>query len=346
MKGILNDYFKIKKVFILGAGFSYSAGLPLTNDLLQLIHEQASKMSYGVEPWGQAQRLIKELQYYYPLHTFTHEKIVNGEFNGVIDIEEFLSFTSAESSFLYPGDKLTEHGSYFMSFCKKWIGEILISKQIGILNRIPNFYHDFVRNLENTLILTFNWDTILEILFESNNIDYRYQLNYANNESSNIGIPLVKMHGSIDWVSKRKIKTKDKHLEFQDLGDEFTDIVKAKGLLTDFYDRMYYPWIVLPNYDKITQLSNYGRTWETPNRYLDGDIEVIVIGYSLRPDDFHSRSFIYPLLVNRSRKGSVKVRLLISQKMKQRKRKSKIDTEVLKIVNFGSAALIKNPWTS
>jgi hypothetical protein len=309
LKGTLNNYFEIKRVFILGAGFSSSAGLPLTNDLLQLVHKQASQMQYGDEPWGQAERLINELKYYYPNKDFTHEKIQSGEFNE-IDIEEFLSFISAESSFLYPGDKLTQHGSYFISFCKKWIGEILVNKQIGILNRIPQFYHEFVRNLDNSMILTFNWDTVIETLFESNNIPYRYQLNSKDYDSRNKSIPLIKMHGSIDWFSKSNVRINEEHLKFENIGDEFTNMVKAKGILKDFYERMYYPWIVLPNYDKITQLSNYGKTWETPNRYLNDNLEIVIIGYSLRPDDFHSRSFIYPELVHQSRSGNFQIKVI------------------------------------
>jgi hypothetical protein len=310
LRGILNQYFEINRVFILGAGFSYPAGLPLTNELLQLIHTQASQMQYGDSPWGQADRLINELKYYYPNTEFTHEKIQSGEFNEQIDIEEFLSFTSADSSFLYPGDKLSQHGSYFISFCKKWIGEILLTKQIGLLNRLPQFYHDFVTNLDNSMILTFNWDTVLETLLESNSIPYRYQLNSKDYESRNKSIPLIKMHGSIDWISKPKVSIREEHLKFESIGDEFTNIVKAKGKLKDFYERMHYPWIVLPNYDKITQLSQYGKTWETPIRYLNDNLEVVIIGYSLRQDDFHSRSFIYPELVHQSRKGHLKVKVV------------------------------------
>jgi hypothetical protein len=323
LRGILNQYYEINRIFILGAGFSYSAGLPLTNDLLQLIHRQASQMEYGDEPWGQAERLINELKYYYPNTEFSHQKIQNGEFNEQIDFEEFLSFTSADSSFLYAGDKLTQHGSYFISFCKKWLGEILVNKQIGLLNRIPQFYVDFVRNLNNSMILTFNWDTVVETLFDSYNIPYRYQLNSRDYESRNKSIPLIKMHGSIDWISKPEIRKNKKLLKFESIGDEFTNIVKAKGNLKDFYERMYYPWIVLPNYDKITQLSNFGKTWETPVRYLNDNLEIVIIGYSLRPDDFHSRSFIYPELVHQSRRGCLKVKVVDFAESKKKEKEIK-----------------------
>lgn len=279
-------------------------------------------MRYGDEPWGQAERLLNELKYYYPNNNITHEKVQNGELNDIINIEEFLSFTSAESSFLYPGDNLTQHGSYFISFCKKWIGEILVSKQAGILNRIPNFYNQFIKNLENSLILTFNWDTVVETLFESNSIKYRYQLNSEGYDSRNQSIPFIKMHGSIDWVSKRADNIKGQ-FEFESLGSEFIDIVKAKGNLIDFYEKMNYPWIVLPNYDKITQLSRYGKTWETPGKYLNDNLEVVIIGYSLRPDDFHSRSFIYPKLVHQSRKGSIKVKVVDYAENNKKKREIK-----------------------
>ena len=310
MKGVLNDHFGIKRVFILGAGFSVAAGLPLTNKLLPLIHQQASKMQYGDEKWGQAERLLNKLRYYYPNIQITHEKIQSGYYNDYIDIEEFLSLASAHSSFLHPSDKLTQHGSYFISFCKKWLGEIILREQNDLLSRIPNFYHEFIKGLNSSLILTFNWDTIVETLLEQNLIKYRYQLNTEDYDNRKKSIPLIKMHGSVDWFSNRKISKKDHELKTQKLGNEYKEIAKAIGNPKEFYNNMNYPWIVLPNYDKITQLKNYGTIWEQPGRYLNDNLEVIIIGYSLRPDDFHSRSFIYPMLVRGSKDKSIKLKVI------------------------------------
>lgn len=309
MKGILKDMYKIKKVYILGAGFSKGAGLPLTNQLLSLLHEQASYMEYDNSKWGQAGRILENLKYYYPREKFTHAKIASGKFNH-INIEEFLSLVAAESFFLHPSDRMTEHGSYFISLCKKWLSEIILYHQEIGLKNIPDHYDKFVQSLDNSLILTFNWDTVIENLCEKNDKKYRYQLYEKNYDAITKSVPIIKLHGSIDWVSRRKKYDKDLSLEFKILGSQLMTMRKAIGNLYKFYEKYYYPWIVLPNFDKFSNLKKFGSMWEEPGRYLHDELEVIIIGYSLRPDDYHARSFIYPRLVRGSEWGELKVKVI------------------------------------
>ena len=59
-------------------------------------------------------------------------------------------------------------------------------------------YEGFVQFCKNnnTAILTTNWDTILEILFKKNKIDFHTQIE-GDKSSNNLNI--VKLHGSINW---------------------------------------------------------------------------------------------------------------------------------------------------
>lgn len=310
LRGVLSHYGGIKRVFIIGAGFSYPAGLPLTNQLLSLIHHRARLMKYGEHRWGQAQRLMNELKYYYPLDKFTHKKISDGNFNDKIDIEEFLSYVHSESNCLHPSDMLTEHGSYFVSFCKRWLGEIIYSKQNEIFKSMPDYFNDFVLNIQNSIILCFNWDTLLEHQFDRNDIKYRYQFHSDNYEQRLESIPLIKLHGSIDWFTNNRNAIDSKSLRLEALGSEFVSISRGVGNLQEYYNSMKYPWIVIPTFDKLGQIRVYGQIWETPTRYLDDDLEVIVIGYSMRPDDYHARSFIYPKIVNETRRGTMSVKVV------------------------------------
>jgi hypothetical protein len=50
--------------------------------------------------------------------------------------------------------------------------------------------------------------------------------------------------------------------------------------------------------------------WQTPWIWLHDDLEVIVIGFSMRPDDFHTRAFLYPQLVHGSQDGSLSVKVV------------------------------------
>ena len=44
--------------------------------------------------------------------------------------------------------------------------------------------------------------------------------------------------------------------------------------------------------------------------FLQDDLEVVLIGFSMRPDDFHTRAFIYPQLVQGSQSGSLSVKVV------------------------------------
>jgi hypothetical protein len=50
--------------------------------------------------------------------------------------------------------------------------------------------------------------------------------------------------------------------------------------------------------------------WQTPWMFLQDKLEVILIGFSMRPDDYHSRAFIYPQLVQGSRSGTLSVKVV------------------------------------
>ena len=115
MRGLLKDR-GIKRVYILGAGFSAPLGLPLTRDLLKEIHQIASTKNWYNDkhhpyPEGQAEFLLEQLRYYFPLNRFSHKKIRDGMYPKNFDIEKFLSYALFSSVF---GDNFSEQGDKFM----------------------------------------------------------------------------------------------------------------------------------------------------------------------------------------------------------------------------------------
>jgi pimeloyl-ACP methyl ester carboxylesterase len=50
--------------------------------------------------------------------------------------------------------------------------------------------------------------------------------------------------------------------------------------------------------------------WQLPWLWLEDDLEITIIGYSIRPDDYQSRAFIYPRLVRGSRCGALRVKVI------------------------------------
>lgn len=317
MRGLLKDR-GIERIYILGAGFSAPLGMPLTNDLLKLTHAVARcKLRYNNgNPYkkGEAEWLLQELSFYFPLLKFSHEKIEQGEIFEGFDIERFLSYALAISAF---GEDFSNGGDRFVSSLKSWIGEAIWRKQIECMkNKIPEQYFHFLDTLNYSLIFTFNWDTVVETFLDRACIKYDYGLSSAYKKS---GIPIIKLHGSIDWFLNPWIKSTNVKTELireldqpSDLNEE-EKIHKVTQDLRYFYENtstLNYPLLVIPGYDKISQVKKLGNMWKYLWSCLQDDLEVIIIGFSLRPDDYHSRAIFYPQLVYDSKAGRLKVKVL------------------------------------
>jgi hypothetical protein len=321
MRGLMRDR-GIKRIYILGAGFSAPLGMPLTGKLLKLTHTIAQKKPWydtnrNPYPRGQADWLLQELRFYFPLEEFSHEQIQNEEFSENFDIEKFLSYACAISAF---GDDFSRGEDKFVTFLKGWIGEAILEKQEQCMKEnISKEYIDFINSLDRSLVLTFNWDTVVETLLDRASKKYDFGLVSASEKQ---GIPIIKLHGSIDWFLNPCIKDKDvqdvqteviRRLDQPDDLDEEEKIHRVKQNLPYFYknsETLNYPLLVIPGYDKISQAKKLGNVWSSPWAYFYDDLEIIIIGFSLRPDDYHSRAVIYPNLVQGSKCGSLKVKVV------------------------------------
>lgn len=320
MRGTLKTY-GINKVFILGAGFSAPLGMPLTGDLLRLSYEVATQKPWYDEgkpvPYGMGQWMLDELQWYFPLEKFTHEKLQEGDIPNNFDFEKFLSYAYAISAF---GEQWDAHGDKFVSFLRIFLGQAIFNKQIECFNRkIDQPYKSFVKSLSNSLVMTFNWDTVLEYFMEQSRIDYSYDFPSTYNTSI---VPIIKLHGSIDWFSDFEYKEKD-WMKFSPVyrpsngikdGEIIYDdpvLFRSEGNLLDYYDKAYMsPRIIAPGYDKLSQVVTLGDYWKYPWMFLQDELEVIIIGFSLRPDDYHSRAFLYPQLFSGAKEGNLSIKVI------------------------------------
>lgn len=312
MRGLLRLH-GINRVYVLGAGFSAPIGMPLTGELLKEAHTIA-----GTKPWygdggapspnGQADWLLEQLQWYFPLDNFSHEAIHNSAFPRGFDVEKFLSYVASTSAFKFKtGERWNEHGDKFTAFLKSWLAEAIVRRQTAALADVPAAYMRFAKSLKGALVLTFNWDTVLESLLQRHGLGFAFDLHSAYGNGL---IPVIKLHGSIDWFSKPdKAEMKD-WMQFDPLSDNFDGCLRAQGNLLAYYAHHLTPWIVTPSYDKTSQILSLGDIWQLPWNFLQDELEVIVIGFSMRPDDFHSRAFLYPQLVHGTRKGYLRVKVV------------------------------------
>ena len=325
MKGYLN-LNGINRIYILGAGFSAPAGFLLADKLLKEIHDVAAKQQFPDKlcKFCQAQWLLETLQFYYPLSNFSHEMILNNELPEDFDLEKFISYVSVESTCqLDTGEQFDEHGSRFLSYLKRWIAQAIYGYQEKVIHKIPDFYHRFVSLTKNSVVFTFNWDTFLENLLETN--DILYELDSRSNLQPGV-LPLFKLHGSIDWFSYPNSLIIKKWMEFEKLGNTFDGLYRAKVNqrgLGEYYDALLSPRIVVPAYDKTDQIKQLGGQWSLLYMFFQGELDVVIIGFSMREDDYHSRAIIYPQLVQGSQAGDLKVKVVTLAKSSHEKENMK-----------------------
>ena len=336
MKGYLN-LNGINRIYILGAGFSAPAGFPLTKNLLKEVHHVASKQKFADDEteFGQAQLLLDTLRFYYPLANFSHELILNDQLPKDFDIEKFMSYVSVESACqLNTGEQFNEHGSQFVSDLKRWIAQAIFNHEKKALRNVPDFYHKFISLTKNSLIFTFNWDTFLETLFEINKV--RYELDSRHSLHPDV-VPLFKLHGSIDWFSCPHPVKRKKWMRFQALGKTFEGMYRGSvdgDSLDCFYEAFLTPWIVVPAYDKIDQIKQLGGQWGLLYMFFQSELEVVIIGFSMRDDDYHSRAIIYPQLVQGSQQGDLSVKVVSFARSSEEKEEIKNKFAGIKNCNF------------
>jgi hypothetical protein len=327
VSGLLKLY-GIRRVFIIGAGFNAPLGMSLTRDLLKAVHSVARtkrwhlSLEKGDSPNGQADWLVEQLKWYFPLDEIDHDSIAAGKLPKNFDIENFLSYAAASSAFVRNTSQQwnAQGDDKFIMFLKSWIAEAIVKQQQQALAKSTHIYNRFVCSLSNSLVLTFNWDTLIESFFEANHIKYSFDLPAT---FKNGRIPLIKLHGSVDWFAMPHKSARKEGMSFQRVSKLSGGCFRAKGNLLAYYNHLLTPRIIIPSFDKISQISSLGMFWQTPWMFLQDKLEVVLIGFSMRPDDFHTRAFIYPQLVEGSRSGSLSVKVVDYAKGNRQKKKIK-----------------------
>ena len=179
------------RLFVLGAGFSEPAGLPLGKDLLERVRQDV-RGSFGHAGWnGTLEQEIEEWASLYP-----------GE---SIDLERVLAYSHRKHYLrLLGSDEYFAHGSRSIVAARRAIQRILIG---ATPNDTPSVYREFARQLcPNDVVLTFNYDTLLEQALDD--IGKPYTLTPEWWLETDPGgfepkfVDLLKLHGSIDWYDR------------------------------------------------------------------------------------------------------------------------------------------------
>ncbi len=324
-------------IYILGAGFSKPAKLPLGNELFEYVLKEIKKPTI----WHNHTINLYENFLKDDIERFINYKAsVSGELlnENEINFEEFLSYLDIEHYFgLLGGDTWSNEGNESQVLIRNYISKVIFDKQNEIKESNFNLYELFVEKLRpEDIVITFNYDTILEKVLDKKKIKYRlFPVRYDEvNENEGIlntisdEVIILKMHGSIDWFSIKNYREQFKHhlkhknyyppsmsifdnrIKFQPekiidepyLSDSgLQDIYKVKNL-GDYFSisslMTEAPLILSPSMNKILYINPLLDFWWGFGHNGSFSKNIVIIGFSMPKHDAYLTQCIYSVINN------------------------------------------------
>jgi len=268
-------------VYILGSGFSASCGLPTLINLFPEI------LKYNRPGEEDVENVHDGLEFLYP-----HFNPKNpGKYP---PFEEFLSLVKISEEF---GAEGLEPGSFEKGY---WLEKYKSS--LRLLTDCINEYQStilkenkdkairfFIDNLKNgDTIITFNWDTLIETILSEK------EITFSLTERLPSGVSIFKLHGSLSWQLLPK-GVVPKHPEYyQSLSEDGKLLFRKDHHYVDLWDALdESPYIVAPVSNKTPFENRFiKKIWHESFDSLIEAEKIVVIGYSLPPEDLHARSLI------------------------------------------------------
>ena len=314
------------RLFVLGAGFSAPAGLPLGNGLLERVRQDV-RGSFRRAGWdGTLEQEIEEWASLYPCQS--------------IDLERVLAYSHRKHYLrLLGSDEYFAHGSRSIVAARHAIQRILIR---ATPNATPLLYREFALRLcPHDVLLTFNYDTLLEQALDDIGKPYtltpEWWLETDRGGLEPKFVDLLKLHGSIDWYDRYYLDSAMRwHAEqahdvpnrdpifgptptvpSEPLSRGRTEVFGSHLLprvfrvpnhkkhfpMEDKTGAHIVPFILPPAYDKLLGYDPILDLWENLHRTQDAFSSIVMIGYSMPPYDSYAYETLGRLFVKYQQGG-------------------------------------------
>ncbi len=258
-----------KHIFILGAGCSVNAGIPTMDHFIERARDIVISNSDN-EELKRYQELFMLLINLRKIHSS-----ITVDLNNLESIYTLLEIASITGSI----DNAENYIEILESLILKTIIESSPLVYQGY-DLIPDeSYSFFVRFLKDyakeSAIITFNYDLHLDHALTSNNLTPQYYIDSENVEIPN-GIPLLKLHGSLNWERDNDNSinvVKPRPIELSGKTDD------QKKTLEHLCSNK--PVIIPPSWDKSNKHQGMKPVWKKAADVLENAEFLHIIGYSL-----------------------------------------------------------------
>ena len=263
-------------VYILGAGFSAEANIPLTSSLLNKAIDLIKEEDKSI--YDDLNYLVES---YYKIESATIDY-------GFINLSELLTILHYEEISGYSSKNKTEIGrSKIISAFRYYLCKV-IAQNTPLNKEIPEFYNKFVKKLKPfDIVLSFNWDCLLEIALKNNSIPFNHHFQFQDN------IMVAKLHGSVNWDYK---KEDNLNLDWKPIGlvehlneSEIyfsNDLLNVEKWKYSFSDSNLSPLIVMPGLGKSFDVLKLSCYWSNLPYSVGFAKQIFILGLGLSADDF------------------------------------------------------------
>lgn len=185
------------RVFLLGAGFSKPAGLPLAAELLPLVRDRVQQR-LSADGFTHLDRALERYSVY-------QNDVEPGT---AFDLEQFAAWLDWDFVLRLRGsDTFSNHGNEDALQLRWGLANVLFE---AMPKEAPPLYVEFARRLNVTdRVLTLNYDLLLERALQEVGLPYRrypgrysevYDTHSVWDPDEPPALMLIKLHGSLDWT--------------------------------------------------------------------------------------------------------------------------------------------------
>lgn len=315
------------RIFILGAGFSRPAGLPLAAELFAEVKGRIGRQH------GRNTKFQRDLDSYVDYRVACG---ASGFTEANIDLEELMSFLDIEHYLgLRGSDTWSREGNESQLMIRMAIGGV-IQGRTPSADKLPEAYYRFAEQFKpHDTVITLNYDIVLERALEHVGKRYRlfprrlksvgYMLDEVDESFEEVTV--LKLHGSVDWFDNRSFLAQREALErtgstkppihsvFADpqrfgaqrmlegphhQTDPFLHIFRIKHV-DEYYQRdrgFNPPFILSPSHVKFVYVEPLLDFWRGLGQAGGWNLGVSVIGFSMPQHDEHIRIVLYQMVSN------------------------------------------------